>query len=376
MSSKIRIIIINRDWYKGLAYPKFEIEGLYSSQNPEQNQELKLNEPKLIPLPVASFSEGNWQEMKKIDDIEDCLLYPTELDLTVVSGKEKMDEMANYYFEKMIEGILKNYKSNQDVEILFLMHKGDGFDNVGVFLEGLKNKEDSYKKKKINLEIKVETFGNGIGMIYKAVGLLAHSYSNFRYDKASRVGKFEKKAKTYAVKEINIENFERVWDNYWYHTIKRIESYKKLINNLAIKYSSKSQSGVDDTDDLKLKSQCYTYDLLHHWKVFAIKMLKENHDLASQKGYDEPDFKSISQKIEQFGEKIKKENKRSTLPKLKWDFSHCKDLTNWISDDNADHTQWISWIRQLLKLENPQPKEVVEITKILNEVIFSYENYK
>ena len=282
-----RIIILNWKWSDKLAYPTFT-----ASREATNNLIQFENQFKFLPASRKENVEEKANTFILKDGQSDRYILPTKVDLSPIDdGSDNSNTMlANLqedYFEKVSNacGNFCETKQLTNCEYIFLFHSGNGFDDVNKLLEILEDPN----KKFIFQSSRIGFFGKGTGVIYEENGFLPLGMPAFRF-KEGKVGWFKKDV-VYELVILKLENFDFIWNHYWFMTQKRLSEFRKLLFAVQLPTAETSLRQV-------------------------VLLLARNLLAVLDKGLDNPQ----SELREIIG----------------WDFSDCGDLSYWISKKNKD----------------------------------------
>lgn len=320
-----KFLVINWKWDDDLPYPTF----IPKESNKDTCETCEFDVPiLLIPAVEQDAVTGDdeaYQLKKKVKPT--CYVLPTKVDLRYPAGISHIKDIKIDFFNKLFAVIGKKAPVGANVQVAFLFHQGDGFDDEDDLPEII---QDGMKKSKMshNVEKKVDFFGKGQGIMYNQhSGLLPLSSSYFRYK-----GKPEKKIgwfqNTIELKYLKIERFNSVWNHYWTFTRKRIEDLRKYIYLAQIGHKAAESS-----------------------KEIAI-------------GYAQNLLKNLL---------CEDKNQRFKLPKEKyeWDFSECSDLKEWLHEGNTRFPSYAIWLEQMGKFSQGQDADFSKINEGFDELVTS-----
>ena len=243
------IMVINWKWNKELQYPHFQYG------NKEQLLE-KLATCRFIPVHT---------ELKKKEKIP-AFVVPTNISLNH-SEDGQLEDLTRGYIDHIInksrENLISNGLSNENQahHFLFLLHRGEGFEETGKLFDFIENEHSIIRNQDI---LRFNFFGGGRGTIYGEDGLLSHGVSTFRFVADSKAAEFDIVNGIPKAKTIKDKNFDHVWNYYWYQTRNKIEKLRKdIVDIITAHYAglnSASTQALVETAKHKAADLLYRFD--------------------------------------------------------------------------------------------------------------------
>lgn len=317
----LKLMIVNWNWDVELAYPNFVPK---KHEKPEScSLSCKLTWiPAVKPENIQEDHIG--VKLKKRTQTH-TYVAPTKVQLNELLDTSKLPCLRRNYLRQILEAIAKQFPDQKQIEILFLFHRQDGFDEgreIGQMMNSLIASIDGANQ----WQIKAGFFGGATGVMYESRGFLSPRYYNFRHKKKVKVGWFKSDPKR--IQFLDEKHFRAVWEEYWYQTPLRLLDYRHLMNQMLIPERGES---------VKPKAKRYTKNLLHHLHA-------------------------------------REDRQYEQLEQESWDFSECVDLNEWLTAKNKKFPSHQAWLGDLKKFIREEDTDFSNMKKGFNELTDSFHS--
>ncbi|MEO1417807.1 MAG: hypothetical protein AAFW00_21165 [Bacteroidota bacterium] len=263
-ATTVQVIIVNWKWDTRLGYPCFEVNPNVAPQNGHKHKfdwGTHITDKK---IPFISVKENviNEEEAPRTTK----WLLPTSLSNEIKKKDLQAKEFPLQYVETLRKMIIdypfEGKTEDTKVHLLFLLHKGDGFE-THTGREAISKGIAGYSS-----QIQYHFFGGGDDMIYRKKGFLDMGAPTFRFKKKHAAGLFETDNKR-KIRFLKEELFDQTWEHYWYQTQKRLLAIRRMLGLYEVSLqlaptSDSNQAHASDIQTLRQKGKEVAVHLQAH----------------------------------------------------------------------------------------------------------------